>query len=180
MLGGLHVLRGSDAPIAIRGDKTQALLAYLVLNRDRVHGRDRLSGMLWPDSTDEHARHSLRQAVLTLKKELEATSAAAILVADGHEIALDREAITVDVEEFERLAAKDSRPALQDAAALYRGELLEGLRSRSELFGDWLTRPTRGTSLRRSGAASGNANGRRGLRRSDRDGPQADRDRPVA
>ena len=87
---------------------------------------------------EEQARHSLRQAVLTLKKELEAT-AAAIVITDGHEIALDREAVTVDVEEFERLAARDSRSALQDAASLYRGELLEGLSYRSELFGDWLS-----------------------------------------
>lgn len=139
LFGGLRVLGGGDTPVEIRGEKTQALLAYLVLNRERAHRRDKLSGLLWPDSMEEQARHSLRQTVLTLKKELEPTGAAAMLIAEGHEIALDLEAVSVDVEAFERLAAGDSRSALQDAASLYRGELLEGLRSRSELFDDWLS-----------------------------------------
>ena len=66
MFGGLRVRRGSDALVDIRGEKTQALLAYLVLNRDRPHRREQLSALLWPDSMEEQARHSLRQAVLTL------------------------------------------------------------------------------------------------------------------
>jgi TolB-like protein/DNA-binding SARP family transcriptional activator len=138
MLGGFHVSSEDGRPVDIRGDKKRALLAYLVLHRETTLRREKLSGLLWPDSTEEQARHSLRQAVLALKREIEEAGASPILVADGPDITLEAPNLTVDVEAFERLAVLDGRTELEEAASLYRGDLLEGLRSRSELFDDWL------------------------------------------
>ena len=50
-----------------RYDKVRALLAYLAVERDRPHRRDELVGLFWPDSAEEDARTSLRQALAQLR-----------------------------------------------------------------------------------------------------------------
>jgi DNA-binding SARP family transcriptional activator len=48
----------------------QLLLAYLVLNPDTPHRRDRLAGLLWPDSDEINARNNLRQALWRLRQAI--------------------------------------------------------------------------------------------------------------
>ena len=47
---------------AIHARPAQSLLAYLLLN-PVAHRRERLAGLLWPDSTEANARRNLRQAL---------------------------------------------------------------------------------------------------------------------
>ncbi len=54
----------------IHYDKVRALLAYLAVERDRPHRRDELVGLFWPDSAEEDARTSLRQALAQLRAAL--------------------------------------------------------------------------------------------------------------
>ncbi|MEJ2210981.1 MAG: BTAD domain-containing putative transcriptional regulator [Anaerolineae bacterium] len=54
-------------------DKARALLAYLAVEADRPHRRDALAGMLWPESPQARARHSLRQALSSLRRALDDT-----------------------------------------------------------------------------------------------------------
>lgn len=96
-----------------------ALLALLALSGERGSTRDRLLGLLWPESDAEHARQLLNQAVYQLRKAL---GEDAILSA-GDELRLNAAVLDVDVIEFEHaVAAGDAARA----AAIYRGPFLDG------------------------------------------------------
>jgi DNA-binding SARP family transcriptional activator/pimeloyl-ACP methyl ester carboxylesterase len=131
LLGPFAIAR--DGPITLRNKKAQALLAFLALNPGH-HSRERLAGLLWPDSPDEAARQSLRQCVSALRRDL----AELPLVADHDQISLPGGAVSSDVDEFSRAIADPSTASLKRAVALYRGHLLDGLNARSELFDEWL------------------------------------------
>ena len=60
------------------------------------------------------------------------------LLIDGETVALNPAAVDVDVVEFERQVAEGTPAALDRAAALYRGELLEGLALQEAPFEEWL------------------------------------------
>ena len=137
LFGGLCAYRESGADAAAAGRKASALLAYLALNPKQRCTRDRLATLLWSDRGEEQARHSLRQALLSLRKVLDDESAS-ILVSDGDRLTLDPEAIAVDVQAFERLAASQTREALEQAGVLYVGDFLDGIDVRSEGFEEWL------------------------------------------
>ena len=51
---------------------------------------------------------------------------------------MNPDAVSVDVTDFERLAAKGTAEALEQASNLYRGDLLQGLRLREPAFEEWL------------------------------------------
>lgn len=102
--------------------RARSLLAWLALHPGR-HSRSRLAAMLWPDVLDASARASLRSALWALRAALGEASATCLL-ADPDSVALLGDCLVVDVLEFDRLAAAD-RP--EEALALSRGELLEGL-----------------------------------------------------
>ena len=71
----LELLGGFDTRPAVRlaSRKAQALLAYLALTPGQVHARDKLAALLWPDGADERSRHSLRQALVALRRALAPT-----------------------------------------------------------------------------------------------------------
>ena len=52
-------------------DKVRALMAYLAVEAKRPHRRERLAAMLWPEQPPETARHSLRQALSTLRRAID-------------------------------------------------------------------------------------------------------------
>ena len=136
ILGGLNLLgaggRGLSSVLA--QPKRVALLAYLAAATPRrLHRRDSLLALFWPELDQEHARAALRQALHGLRHAL----GDGVLVTRGDEdIGLDAERIRCDVVEFAR-AAEVGR--LADALDLYRGDLLEGffIRGAPE-FEQWL------------------------------------------
>jgi DNA-binding SARP family transcriptional activator/predicted ATPase len=69
LFGGLEVTR-DGTPVEIPSQPAQLLLAYLVLNASTLHRRDRLAGLLWPDSDEIHARNNLRQALWRVRKAI--------------------------------------------------------------------------------------------------------------
>jgi DNA-binding SARP family transcriptional activator/pimeloyl-ACP methyl ester carboxylesterase len=129
---GPFAIAGEGA-FTLRNKKAQALLAFLALNPGH-HSRERLAGLLWPDSSDEAARQSLRQCVSALRRDL----AELPLAADHDQIGLPSGAVTTDVDDFTKALAEPSTANLKRAASLYRGHLLDGLNARSELFDEWL------------------------------------------
>ena len=68
LLGTFRIERDAH-PIALPTRKVESLLAYLALFPE-PHPREKLAALLWGDSTDEQARHSLRSALTTLPKPL--------------------------------------------------------------------------------------------------------------
>jgi predicted ATPase/DNA-binding SARP family transcriptional activator len=70
LLGPLQVTRNGQLLRGLTYDKVRALLAYLAVEADRPQRRDVLAGLLWPDQPDRKARHSLRQALATLRQAI--------------------------------------------------------------------------------------------------------------
>src|SRR5262249_49860924 len=60
------------------------------------------------------------------------------LVAEAQAVALEPAAVDVDVLTFEKLVAEGTAEAFERAAALYQGELLEGLGVDEPPFEEWL------------------------------------------
>jgi DNA-binding SARP family transcriptional activator len=67
LLGDFDV-RIDGEPVDIPSRPAQSLLAYLVLNAEARHRREKLAGMLWPDSAESNARSNLRHALWRLRK----------------------------------------------------------------------------------------------------------------
>src|SRR5262252_10400097 len=135
-LGGFGV-RAAGKPLIFPTKKSRGLLAYLALGQGQVYAREHLASLLWGDSSDEQARHSLRQALSDLRKALPRVRPE-ILRSDPDGVALTPTAVELDVAAFERLVAEGTPQALARAAELYRGALLEGLRFKEEPWEEWL------------------------------------------
>jgi DNA-binding SARP family transcriptional activator len=155
LLGSFQVQSDGELLTQFEYDKVRALLAYLVVERDVPHRRDALTGLLWPDQSDRAARHSLSQALLTLRQALgDQEAAVPFLLVDRATIRVNPAAACwLDVAEYEaHLAAcarhNHPRPETcaacierrRQAAALYRGDFLKGLAiGDSQAFEEWVT-----------------------------------------
>jgi DNA-binding SARP family transcriptional activator/pimeloyl-ACP methyl ester carboxylesterase len=133
LFGGFHAELASGPPLGIRRRKAQALLAYLALRPGLARSRDSLAALLWSGTTDQHARHNLRQTLFALRQV-----APDPFIAEGELIGLQAGTVEVDVAAFERGVAQETRDALREATSLYRGELLDGFRVDEAPFDDWL------------------------------------------
>jgi DNA-binding SARP family transcriptional activator/tetratricopeptide (TPR) repeat protein/TolB-like protein len=117
--GGLRIKNGQvDAATAARR-RPLALLALLAVAGERGLSREKVVAMLWPESDEEHGRNSLSHALSALRRDFGAQD----LVTGGTELRLNADAITSDVEEFERSTARGER---ESATALYAGPFLDG------------------------------------------------------
>ena len=67
VLGEFQVLIDGVPIHSFESDKVRALLAYLVVEADHSHRREKLIGLLWGDFPEETARHNLRQALFNLR-----------------------------------------------------------------------------------------------------------------
>jgi DNA-binding SARP family transcriptional activator len=119
--------------------KAKELLCYLLLHRGCSLGREFLACILWAEGSAENSKQYLRKALWQLQRAFTQVGvpAESILQANSQWVAANPKAdIWVDVAEFERLCSRDLNPApsadqscqeaLEAAADLYQGELLEG------------------------------------------------------
>src|ERR1041385_4531249 len=79
---GTFSVRHKNHQINIASRPAQSLFAYLILTDGTAHRRERLAGMLWPDSLEETARDNLRHALWRMRKALETASATGFLQVD--------------------------------------------------------------------------------------------------
>jgi TolB-like protein/DNA-binding SARP family transcriptional activator len=135
LLGPVQV-HAAGAEVAIAGRKSRALLAYLALRRGATIPRETLTGLLWGDRSEDQARASLRQTLSALRREL--GPAAAALQATNDNVSLAVDGVWVDTDVLEGATQAGGTAALQAAAALFRGELLEGLTLNAPAFDAWL------------------------------------------
>jgi DNA-binding SARP family transcriptional activator/class 3 adenylate cyclase len=135
LLGGFDLDCGGGKPMAGAPRKVKALLAYLALEPDTPHPREKLATLLWEASGEQQARQSLRQALADLRKVLPGENT---LIASSEAVTLAHDAIEVDAIELARLSGSKNAESLEQAVALYRGELLEGFNARAPAFDDWL------------------------------------------
>ncbi len=140
--------------ILFRDEKVRALLAYLVVERNQTHRRQKLLELFWGNSQQERAQHSLRMALTRLRKSLDQADASEILqvTRQSVQLHLSPEKHWTDELEFTSLVAKceeyiSNDPAkypfvynwMVKAVNLYQGSFLEGLNiSNSPSFDDWL------------------------------------------
>jgi len=92
---------------------------------------------LWAEQSEDAARHALRQCLLDLRQALTKANIAAIR-AEADLIGLEPSMVVVDAVRFERKVAEGTPEALEEAAVLYRGDLLEGFSIKEPAFEDWL------------------------------------------
>ncbi len=136
LLGGFEARFSGGPPLSLPTKKAQALLAHLALRPGEPHPRDKVAALLWGDKEEEQARHSLRQAISAIRKALSHASPRCLLL-EGDTIAL-ASSTEVDAVRFEQYVSDGSSPALEQATQLYKGDFLEGLDVKEEMFEEWL------------------------------------------
>lgn len=116
--------------------RLQSLLAYLAIHQSAPQSRAHLAFMLWPDSMEAQARTNLRNLLYKLRQKL--PDAEQILHIDRHTLQWRHDTPgLLDVLDFERAVSNADkaehngdrfalRLALEQAAQLYRGNLLPG------------------------------------------------------
>src|SRR5262245_13827229 len=138
LLGGFAVRTRAGASRTLPSRKARALLAYLALRPGHAYSREQLTALLWGDTPDARARQAFRQALSRLRRGL-GPAAGVALVHGPDTVTLDPSHVWVDAGEFETLVGSDKPAALERAAALYRGDLLDGLDVGEPAFEEWRT-----------------------------------------
>ena len=137
LLGGFAARQSDGAPASLPSRKAEALLAFLGCRPGEPQPRERLTTLLWGDRGASQARHSLSQALCSIRRAF--GDAVTLVAADREAVTLCPDVAHVDVAAFQTLGAGDAVEDLQAAADLYRGPLLDGLKLREETFEEWLT-----------------------------------------
>src|SRR3984957_19591482 len=111
--------------------KAIALLAYLLLHRERSLSRAAVAEQFWPDDDDESARAALRRHLYRALGALPRVAAdTPWVVADKTTLHWNAQApVALDTTEYERLTNDGARAA---AVALYRGDYVE------DFYDDWI------------------------------------------
>jgi len=107
-----------------------ALLAYVLLHRERSLSRAAVAELFWPDEEDESARASLRRHLHRALSALpEAPPACPWVIADKVTLRWNPDApLVLDTADYEQLTVAGE---LESAVALYRGDYLE------DVHDDW-------------------------------------------
>jgi DNA-binding SARP family transcriptional activator len=137
LLGGFKLAPTDGKKPDRLGPKPQALLAFLAMSRGEAVPRGQLAGLLWGERDEEHARHSLSQALTTIRATL-GPAAAAVLQSSSDGVRLAKDEFELDVDAFERSAGSQERKQLHESFDLYHGEFLKGVEIREPGFEDWL------------------------------------------
>jgi DNA-binding SARP family transcriptional activator len=139
LLGSLELSRGGDVVKLPASRKVRALLGYLVL-ASRPVARTQVCELLWDIPNDP--RGELRWCLSKIRGLLDVGRKR--VIADGANIRLDLGDCVVDTLEVTRAPEhgiqKLGVDRQQELAALFKGELLEGLEiARSPMFDAWIT-----------------------------------------
>ena len=144
---GAFTARLDDKPLVnFRSAKVQGLLIYLALTRQQAHERDLLAILFWPDEPESVANHNLRQSLYRLRELLGEPTASKepLPQAQGRPYLLITRATVqfngashtkLDVAAF--LTHLETHQ-LEQAVALYQGDLLPGFTCDSLPFDEWL------------------------------------------
>jgi DNA-binding SARP family transcriptional activator len=117
-----------DKPIQkFRTKKVQALLIYLAVEATRVHQRESLMTLLWPDLPLTSAQVNLRQAIYRLRQAIPEVNSrygegqVPLVLTQRHSVQINPDAhIWLDVEEFSKNIIDDP----VQSVTLYRGDYL--------------------------------------------------------
>lgn len=121
LLGGARIERGDGALLTGRAVQRHrvAILALLATAPAGGISRDKLLGLLWPESDTDRARNLLNVALYEVRKALGEGS----IISAGDDLRLDRMLLTSDVGELEAAADAGDHAGV---VARYRGPFLDG------------------------------------------------------
>lgn len=122
-----------EVPVPLQ-PKRAAVLAYLAIARPGPwQRRDTLLALFWPEADDKRGRSSLSKAIHYLRRS---AGAAAVRGQGDEEIGISADDLWCDVVAFEDALGQG---ALEEAAALYQGDLMEGFHlADAPDFAQWL------------------------------------------
>jgi predicted ATPase/DNA-binding SARP family transcriptional activator len=124
---GTFEIKYKKKVISITSRPAQSLLACLILSAGTAHRREKLAGLLWPDSLEETARDNLRHALWRIRKALPSNPKVEYLLANDLSIAFNASAeYRLDTAELEKLNESTSADELMAVLTEYQGELLPG------------------------------------------------------
>ena len=140
VLGGQQITDDRDSGVQVRSSRALALVAYLAVHPGVPHPRQRIAGLLWPESGDAQALTNLRRELHHLRQVLGEDGSLRVTARDLCWV--DGPTCHADVRAFdtERLAALAAAESGDDdavirhgaeALAQYRGDLLPGV------YDDW-------------------------------------------
>ena len=144
LLCNLAARRNGSQVSRFQTQKTAELLAYLAFYSSQNHERDVVMEVLWPNVDPEQGRNRLKQALSSLRRQLEppGTPSGAVLVATRIRIQINPAAVETDVRAYQSALRSADRAQnfddksrfLQNAAQLYKGPLFP------ESNSDWVLR----------------------------------------
>lgn len=137
LLGPVRLQGRAGRSVSRLGSKGKALLAFLAARPDGCSEREVLAHLLWSESSEAEARHSLRQVLMTLRSRLGA-DADFVLHSDHDGVELRLDALDIDLRRLEAAAEAPGDGALIEACRLWRGPFCEGLDAGSEAYEEWL------------------------------------------
>jgi len=136
MLGTFVARSGDDIISRFRTRRVGMLLAYLAYHAGQSHDRAEIGELLWPEGDPDKMSANLRQALASLRRqvEIQPLPAGSVIRSENTRLSVDPRIVSVDVADFEKTldeARKEQDPArrrgiLERAVALYGGELLPG------------------------------------------------------
>ncbi|KAA3643402.1 MAG: hypothetical protein DWQ07_23095 [Chloroflexi bacterium] len=152
LLGSFQAELGEGQKATFRSDSERALLAFLLMEKDRPHRRESLGALLWPEVSEKQARNNLRVALHRMRQTMEANGRE-VVIANNRELQFNEDAdVWLDVWAFEdALQSVEShdhkglescvkcQEKLSEAVELYRGPFLQGfMLEDSQPFLEWV------------------------------------------
>lgn len=153
LLGQFQAWNASGAAQTFRTLKERALLAYLVMEHGKMHRRDTLAELLWPDRPEGIARNNLRQALYGLRQAIGETYFPSIFTVTGEGVKVTlSEKLWLDAAAYKvHFKAAQMHPHsltvacpycmqhLHSAIELYRGSFLEDFHlDKNPDFQEWI------------------------------------------
>lgn len=130
LLGSFEVTC-DGVPVKFPTRTAESLLTYLVLHPDIAHRRERLAGLLWPETDESRARSNLRHTLFRLRKAIGddhfVSDKVTIKFVPGPQYLLDT--AQLELAESETISSED----LALRVSVYKGELLSGF------YEEWVT-----------------------------------------
>jgi len=128
LFGTFQVTLDGTAVSGFASDKVRALLIYLAIESDQPQRREKLAGLLWPDFPEASAHANLRTALANLRQVIgDASTTPPYLFISRQTIQFNRASgAWIDIDSYTELLNLADLTSLEQAARLYRGDLLEG------------------------------------------------------
>lgn len=138
LFGRLKIVCANQSLVQLEPRRAQELLCYLLLYRDRLHEREKLATLFWPESSAVQAKRYLRQTLWQLQSGLNSEQTNTLLCVEHERIGVNAAGdywLDVDVleqaysgtrEQLGRTLGAAQAAQIEAAVALYQDDLLEG------------------------------------------------------